>query len=812
MEIPDILARLFGPDMNLRNIPLPPVISEARDVIGASVRALDRHYNPEEQNREREDMEQGLLSTPAMNRPVPERPDIDTYPEGIKLARSIFDQDRDNYRYSRMIPVKEDLRTGEKSWGVSDFMASLGRDAADTVAGTKTGGPYTPKGDLNPLAPFSVLGWGGGLRAGLTLPKGLRINTDAVRRQQPANNVLQLNANKSRVPAVVAAMAPDAAGAVPPNLGSLSPTSGVLTVPTEQINSTRKGVITGNYERGDDLVYESVARAPGKSLDKATLKGAPPHVTNRKQANVVVEDHVALALQGFMGKHWYDTSGRALSNAASGQAAQADRLMRSIGQTSNQTQIHPNVAYGIRAQHAAMVGDNIVNIGKFPGDMTPALEKIYAPDEITRLKRKTGPYHQNTVQPFWDFGRPNLLTNDVMNMRGIGWGIKWEGTPTASQDRFAQWVNAHALPKIEEATGQRWTTEEVQAAVWGEIRRLSAIDTGKKEPGYQDMATGLGQQIHGGFNMETAPGPSTGFLESFMRAPYETRQAYHEAMLNDVYRDSNGYDLINKHFGVLSGPSVNVTGVFKESVNPGTQHRPFIPKGHGPSGQEIDPSSWRLAEAAEITRAIVGMQDAAAGYRPFVTARKNANQIQIDIGRPLTQHETIKLYAALRTGFGIDDILPVGEPDGAALLNFGFLEIDNKDFHRIAKEAIGKALSGNVTLSYGGHKSFYLENNWKNNPNGEDYRKGLDTLGPDLLTRADQITSVLRERKAAVDAKFAQHFGWGNDLPPAGSAPSAGQVQNVSEVASPRPWLGAIDPHTGLVGPRRSGIVGPMLE
>ena len=91
------------------------------------------------------------------------------------------------------------------------------------------------------------------------------------------------------------------------------------------------------------------------------------------------------------------------------------------------------------------------------------------------------------------------------------------------------------------------------------------------------------------------------------------------------------------------------------------------------------------------------------------------------------------------------------------------METDNKAFHAILESALERTDLNDVNevqpvLFHAQHN--YLENNWKENTDGQGYIPKSWTGRPDLQRRVQDAYTKLRPFIEAVEEDFAQRYGW----------------------------------------------------
>jgi len=599
-----------------------------------------------------------------------------------------------------------------------------------------------------------------------------------------------------------------------------------------------------------NVVAANAARA-GK------LRGAPPGITTPSRLKGLTKRMMDRTMEGAPLKDWYEEGAEAV-HAASGQRPEATEKFFELGSLySPQRRVPDNVNDAIGAYNQALAGDPVRGFGFFHNVMSEGAEGLLQGGNLTGRKR--GNFltdHMQYIRPgSKDYGH----TVDIWDMRSgefvePGTLGPFKGTPTPAQYDFMEQQGAAVTDAInrnpaflEELDVTKLTPTQTQAMRWGstKVRYEKGLPPARKEAlerGYiekvpdgkgkfryevrdpqnwsrtwqkyvraytpsaeelQDASFHFGTGLNRAYaqqSYETIPGLTSGHLPEMFDAPMEARQAYHEAV-NRVLLDPQGRDLINDAFGLLTGQSVHAPGAFQGATNPGTQALAAVAKAKGEGVWEVEASSRKLLEAAELTRGLLLRQDAVAWHRPFVPKTPirlaDRNFAAVDIGRTLADAETVRLYNAileeLPKAGGM--LPPIGSARGARFYNFDttVTGVDNKKFQKAVNRAVQKAFPGDqdVGIMQGSADGYFLQNDWIEAPNGEHYNAALERLGPDLAERAHQLQSVLGPEIEKVSRGFADRAGW-TYRPPG----SGGNLQRLTKarrqsVLAPRyPWAG----------------------
>lgn len=267
---------------------------------------------------------------------------------------------------------------------------------------------------------------------------------------------------------------------------------------------------------------------------------------------------------------------------------------------------------------------------------------------------------------------------------------------------------------------------------------------------------------------EARPGESTGVLPGMHTAPLALQQQY----LSDIYAaiaaagfyEKTGLSLRNTLFGPSAWQAKVLAGA-QSLTRPG-----IVADNKG--GLVVDPESRAKINVAASVLGIVLNQEGVYWHYPIYTDKiENANGIEINFGRSLTNPEMEQLYNAIIQKAGHTDWAPANTPTGVRVLNFS--DTANKEFHKTVNSALtlfGRKLTSPLTAQV---KKFMsdgdaLENNWKENPNAEDYRSRISQAGRSDLHQ--WIVDVLQPAVDEVNRRYSQQHGWG--------APTRGDVQH----------------------------------
>ena len=167
----------------------------------------------------------------------------------------------------------------------------------------------------------------------------------------------------------------------------------------------------------------------------------------------------------------------------------------------------------------------------------------------------------------------------------------------------------------------------------------------------------------------------------------------------------------------------------------------------------------------KIAAAVIGLytvQKSVGIFAPLYDEKTdNSNAFTVDIGRVLTEKETLKLDKAVSDVLG-DGVYPTATHRGTHYTNASGMPY--KEFRAGMKEAINKAFPGDTKvrmkrLRNGGDA--VSNESWGENRHGKDYRKFLSEEAPDILRRSD---AIFLPRQKEVIQKWKDR-GWKDNRP-----------------------------------------------
>ena len=499
-----------------------------------------------------------------------------------------------------------------------------------------------------------------------------------------------------------------------------------------------------------------------KTRKSGQVVGAPPEITSQRALTKLRRNLEAAAREGEPGRFWYERSGRAILDALGGDRAEADKLAQAIAITSSATGVDTNFDFALQAflQHKA---GQPVRTGRFPANMSKRIQEVF--DGKDWEGRKTNNFYVNLMRVI-DPSKAQGVTTDMWMMRAFGFknpdGTPYSGTPTDAQYTFVE----QETKRIADQLG--WEPQQVQAAIWvANKARAEGKDVADAAFDYSDALLNNKAQV----SWESIPGRTGNHLPEMFDAPYEVQQEYHVA-ISKAFLDEDGNDFVAKELGLPTPGDFEAPGYFEGKVSPGTQTELAIPRQFkGPKYGQVEPAAYDLMQTYAAIRGIAMKQDGVGFHRPFYNPKlSDTNGVELRIGRKFSENETKQLANILSELSGHNEYNPIGARDGVRIINFDFLNYDNKEFVKLIQNAVDKMqLDDDLSVRQMGFASQngYVGNDWSVNKNGEEYTTGISGKGrSDLQRKIRSILPRLQTRIDEVDADFSERYGFtrNNDL------------------------------------------------
>ena len=106
---------------------------------------------------------------------------------------------------------------------------------------------------------------------------------------------------------------------------------------------------------------------------------------------------------------------------------------------------------------------------------------------------------------------------------------------------------------------------------------------------------------------------------------------------------------------------------------------------------------------------------------------------------------------------------PIGATGGVRIINFDYLEFDNKEFIKLVDQALEELDLGDAeaTVKYFASQNGYAGNDWSVNKNGEGYISQLREEGrSDIQRKVRDVITELSPRIDAIDSEYQIKYGF----------------------------------------------------
>lgn len=279
-------------------------------------------------------------------------------------------------------------------------------------------------------------------------------------------------------------------------------------------------------------------------------------------------------------------------------------------------------------------------------------------------------------------------------------------------------------------------------------------------------------------SLENIPGANSNVLRWLHLNPPQVKQEFH-AKVNEAFVDpETGNDIIGEELGI--SPTVDVSSESAYINSRGELE-------FNPADQVSGFPDQESAELYALIRGYYTFQEAVAGYAPKGSGGMRG--YDYSIGRPLNRDQVADVFRAIESTLqengvegGTDDFAFYPRPEGFQLVHLGFNDAITPEIAVEVTDAAGHA-AGASTVKGFDTDTFYHENSWEENRNGEAYQTEIEARGsgtgrPDLLTRLD---GRLREPLQEVYNEFSKRgLGEAGFQDPAGRPdPELGRIPSI---------------------------------
>ena len=502
--------------------------------------------------------------------------------------------------------------------------------------------------------------------------------------------------------------------------------------------------------------------------------------------------------EGERGRFWYEDSSQAILDYVQGDVTEAKKLSALMSIYSSQMAVAGNSTVALRAYAQHRAGLPIKVKTKVQDDKANA---AMADIDGFWSGQKTGNFFLNLLRQIDpSTGDRQGATIDLWMMRAAEYA---NDRPTDAQYAFME----DEVNRIAQERG--WEPQQVQAAIWvGLQARMENADVKRKTEEtsekngwlrYKVNAKGNRERVivdkekhrrnwiakarahkltddditsaafhygdgirrHiGQLSLEATPGRSTGFLPGIHDATYEQRAEFLRDMY-DAITDENGVDMVAARLGLLVGTAPVLPGVWEGDINPSVQLQVAIAQAMGKPGAVADPAKSALNSYA----AIIGYlfrQEGVGWHKPiFATAKRDANGIDYNVGRALTDDEAAAVERVVddwmrsngvrdwSNGMGL-----ISTPEGIRVVSFG--AVDNATLQGELKAAIDEAMPDAESLFFRTEGDL-VSNNWRRDADGQGYAQRAGTEGSSDVF--EWARDVLGPRVETVVRRYEKKWG-----------------------------------------------------
>jgi len=526
-----------------------------------------------------------------------------------------------------------------------------------------------------------------------------------------------------------------------------------------------------------------------KRRDNGTYVGFASAINTPQKLNNLISQLDKLTVEGKDARMWYEDSSNQILNLVNGDVVEAEKIAQIIAITSQGASVETNTGFAFKA-YAQYKAGLPIEAGRFPAAQSKKIEAIL--NGGSWEGRKTNSFYRNLmveIDPTKLAGTET--TQDMWMARAFGLDSEVPGGAQYEiMERIVQSI----------ATKHDYKPHQAQSAIWVAVKARndamkSTINATVKEKGWGNNANDIFPQFQkkfdnyfretvygadfnvdeflkasysfadgieenvGYINLEAVPGTTTDLLPGIKNADSVDIAAYTKDMYS-IFLDKDGVDLLAKEVGIVSPGNFLGFGGWKGDTNPNVQVQGIL------SGTQAGGINKADIELVETYASIVGTifkQDGVSYRRAFADkAVGKQNAVDIDIGRTLTKDESVRLYAELNKQFGNDLISPTSCANGAEIINYTLFEdvpISNADFKKLVKQAIIDADLGDVDIGYFRSEGNLLMNDWKENPNGEQYknRKNITSKSQAVYERMVNQYSKAAE---TINTRYKKDYGW----------------------------------------------------
>lgn len=482
---------------------------------------------------------------------------------------------------------------------------------------------------------------------------------------------------------------------------------------------------------------------------------------------------------GIDSRFWYREAGKGILEMASGDIPLARRIAAVISELSPQKSVRENVLQAVRAIQAMDKGENpqhlITILNQASKTRTGTLQKVInAYERGEALGPKVGAFKDDLLRYIDPEVVSDMPTIDTWVMKAFGYA---GGSPDPGQQKFIKRIiediRDHLNKKVKHGE-EEWSNDQVQAAMWVATRDLDPRYASQSNYDIVDGMKDTGLWM----TLESKPGSNTDHLQELFKADWRKQLEFHAEVMS-ILKTPEGRDVLALELGPLPIQRIGTLGLYQGDYSPGSAVILALGRSTGDDQHILTKEGHALANMYAVANAILLRQKALAWHTRYQRAglsKGKSNGIRLDLKERTPTHEELDdLSKALVDQYGTkaaQSIAVVGTPDGVHLLNLEYEGIKNLDFQRdvnaIANRVFGERITNPIEKRNFRSQTGYKENDWRANPNGEDFLKWLEEGDGDKFKghgreAREAVERVLRRYDPSIVAaqkRIADREGW----------------------------------------------------
>ena len=550
-----------------------------------------------------------------------------------------------------------------------------------------------------------------------------------------------------------------------------------------EIEAGEKAIQTASTLQGAKM-----AIAPRKIGER--IVGSPPDAKTEEDRKELVERMVKLLEHPYSmydrSKDWYERSGATIREIARDDPALMEQVVRLTALYSQANSLGGNITAVIKSVAQIARGEKEILAGRFPETTAKVIPAILAaPTMDTSLKGvddKLMNFYRNLHDATFETDTfQDSSTIDRWMMRLFGYphnedqDVGGANSVSTTQYIYAKDLVERITDAQSKKTGEDLKPRQIQAVLWtyiknqseyqkavekakdlaiknGEVFNESSVDFTPDTLDFSDYVKRATAHI----TWESRPSTSIPMIEGIHTAPREEQEAFNRAVRN-MLTDANGEDKIFKLLGdeQLYSSQLSIGG-YENKIAPNIITKVVLQKDE----------TGHLVQVARDYASIIGFitrQDAVPWYRPDPTAsgKLASKGYKVSLNVPVTQELEEKLFKHL------DEAIPgIGFTKVDDTFDFiNYRGADGKPYMMSDKryiDALQNALQTfssdvNFDIDEFRAQSEYLDNDWKENTNGEGH---LARISPERLSNIRATIDNWRNQYDELAKQFGEEFGW----------------------------------------------------